>query len=502
MIQKIEGKIKEKFKNKKIRTIYYITLFILFVIAPICFDVKLYIGGAYQTDLLTNFPMSLFECWEHKLILNRFIFYILFKITNIFVNANNIILFEIILKLIYGIISIFIIKFFTNNTKEFFEKYKIKKEIVFFILYSVVIGMSVYSNLQTEITALLILMIAIVFAIKKNSISKIFAGFLISTLFFFKGITLLYSIIVLAVMILNKNNKKDIIFVILWSFIFFITEIVLLNIFIPSELTQIYLSSKYMTNDVRNYNIIAFTFMGLSLFPTFAFGLISYINNNIINIKNKNFKMIILESFLWLLLIIGVIMQGAKYIYQIGLLFPACIFSIIQFIYYYKNKQINEKNKLVIMILIFIFLITSFCMNAIYYMEIYQGNIKNIENEKILSKKIPDLKDEEILYIGNGLSAYYIQAKSYTRYTTTIFLANNNEIYLNSQYINELKKQIKEYKGKYIIIDDKEFKKKFRLDDKTISFINENYEFYTSTNMEVSEKENQELSSIYIRKNI
>lgn len=134
-MEKIVNTIKEH--KSKILKIFYITFFTIYVIKPIAFDVKLYLGEAYQANLIGSFPINLFEAWEHKLILNRLIFYLLSQITNLFVSAENVVIFEMIVKFIYGIISILIIKIFSKQTKEFFEKYKISDKMVFFILYLV-----------------------------------------------------------------------------------------------------------------------------------------------------------------------------------------------------------------------------------------------------------------------------------------------------------------------------------------------------------------------------
>ena len=122
-----------------------------------------------------------------------------------------------------------------------------------------------------------------------------------------------------------------------------------------------------------------------------------------------------------------------------------------------------------------------------YSIQIYINLFENIKQTNILEKQIPDLKKEKVLYIGNGLSSYYIDADSYTDYTTTIFLANNNKTYINSKYVNDLKNKIKNYKGKYIIIDKIEFINKFRVSDDIINFIKENYHYKQDTKISIYE---------------
>lgn len=137
-MKKTINKLKE---NKTlILKIVCIILFLIYIVKPISFDVKLYLGAAYQANLIGSFPINMMEAWEHKLILNRLIFYLLFQITNLFVRANHIIIFETLVKLIYGIISILIIKIFSKQTKKFFEQYNISEETIFFLIYLVLIG--------------------------------------------------------------------------------------------------------------------------------------------------------------------------------------------------------------------------------------------------------------------------------------------------------------------------------------------------------------------------
>ena len=75
-MKKTINKLKE---NKTlILKIVCIILFLIYIVKPISFDVKLYLGAAYQANLIGSFPINMMEAWEHKLILNRLIFYLLF----------------------------------------------------------------------------------------------------------------------------------------------------------------------------------------------------------------------------------------------------------------------------------------------------------------------------------------------------------------------------------------------------------------------------------------
>ena len=486
--------VKKKKKFSWLVTVIYVLTFIIYIAKPICFDVKLYIEAAQRAENLGNFPCNIFEAWEHKYILNRLIFYIIFKIASLVVSANNIMLFELVVKIIYGILAIVIIKCFSKSTKSFFENYKISESTVFGILYFSIIGSNIYFSMQTEMTAFLITLLAIMFILKNKLRYKIISAFLISTLFWFKGITILNSIIVLAVMLLHKQGKKEIIFVISWSWIFLLLELLLINCIEPNEINRMYLATQYLKRDLSASNIIKYFFELLS-YVWLWIGLLIFVINCLYHIRSKNIKMLILESFTWTALIGGVFIQGLIYYYQMGLVIGAIIFSTFIFLYYRRNTNKKyERRADILLILIMLLIILSIGLiniinEVVCGIDIYINTIESTKQLKILEEQIPDIKEEKVLYIGNGLSSYYIKAPSYTEYTTTIFLSNNNKVYLNSKYIEKLKNTIKDYRGKYIIIDKIEFTNKYRLSEDIIKFIEENYSYKQNTNISIYEYE-------------
>lgn len=500
--------VKKQKKFLILLILLYILTFIIYLVKPICFDVRIYIEAAQRASNLGGFPYNIFEAWEHKYILNRLIFYIIFKVASIFTSANNIILFELIVKIIYGILAILIIKCFSKSTKSFFEKYKISQSMVFGILYFSIIGSNSYFLMQTEMTAFLITLLAIIFILKNKLKYKIISAFIISTLFWLKGVTILNAIIILVVMLVDKHEKKEVIFVICWSWIFLLSEVLLINYIEPNEIKNMFLATQYLNNQT-NIVYSKSHFIELGTYILLWVGSASYVINLIYHIRFKNIKLFILESFTWITLFLGVYIQKLIFTYQIGLIISAITFSIFIFFYYTKNKdteKVNLKYKYLFMLMLYIIIISIIINIAVeinFSIEIYKNAFDAIEQLDILEEQIPDLKKEKVLYIGNGLSSYYIRADSYTGYTTTIFLSNSNEIYNNSTYIQELKNTIKSYDGKYIIIDKIEFINKFRVSDDIIKFIEENYHYKQSTNISIYEykPENDYQYSIIYEKN-
>ena len=362
--------------------------------------------------------------------------------------------------------------------------------------------------MQTEMTAFLITLIAIIFILKDKLIYKLISAFIISTLFWFKGVTLLNAIIILIVMLIDKHPKKEIVFVICWSWIFLLSEILLVNYIEPNEIKNMYLSTQYL----NNFNItkkIADYFTTLSSYSLLWIGLLVYIINFIYHIRTKNIKLLVLESLTWIILLLGVYIQKLNYFYQIGLVISGILFSIFIFLYYMNMHREYQKKWDVILFFIMIFIILIVTTINIGYeiistRKIYKNTIESIEQLKILEYEIPDLKEEEVLYIGNGLASYYIKANSYIDYTTTIYFNNYNEVYKNSQYIKDLKAKVKNYKGKYIVVDKIEFTTKFRISDDIAKLIEENYHYKQNTNISIYEnpaKNNNEYIVIYEKNN-
>lgn len=182
------------------------------------------------------------------------------------------------------------------------------------------------------------------------------------------------------------------------------------------------------------------------------------------------------------MLAIGVIIQKLVYAYTVGLMIAANLFSIFIFLHYKKEKSI-------IIITAFIFILLHVNYEFTIGVEIHNVTLDSTKQIEILNEQIPELKNEKVLYIGNGLSSYYIKANSYTNYTTTIFLDNTNPTYLNSAYINNLRNKIKNYTGKYIILDKDEFEIKKRISDDIIEFILNNYHYKLDTQINVCEYE-------------
>ncbi|MBP3256158.1 MAG: hypothetical protein J6M60_06725 [Clostridia bacterium] len=471
--------------------ILYIGLFIYYIFRPINFDVRLYLGAAYQADLIGSFPTNLFDAWEHKLILNRLLFYAIHKIACIFVLPENITIYEIIVKTIYGIFAVGIIALFTRQTKDFFGKYKISQLIVFSSLYLIVVFSNNMYEMQTEMTGLLLLLIPIMFVLKEKSIYKILAGFFISLLFFLKGVTIAYAIIILAIMLLEKQSMKSILMTIISSFVFLSVEILGICIFRPEEITEFYLSSQYMQQSWQKVGMLSYIISNYINSTFMIIGTISLIFNVKNNIKNKNIKLLAIELMCYATLFLGVFVQKMIITYQLALMIPAFLVSFYIFIYNIKQKNIKIGNigKIVISTIIVEFIITAFCLNINENRLIEEESNYKINKIQEIYEKYPDIKENDVLYIGNGYSAYYLKIKSYLKYTTTIYLVEYNPAYKHNKYIENIKEKVKEYKGKYIILDDRELKMKRRISNDIIEYIDENYKFIENTGMNC--KENQ-----------
>ena len=299
-------------------------------------------------------------------------------------------------------------------------------------------------------------------------------------------------------MLINNFKISRIALVILCSCAFLGIELLAIYLIYPNEITNMYLATQYLTNvtnEIYKRDYIDFVLSYVNV------GIIFFVFNISKHIKYKNIKLLLIESMIWIFLIAGVIIQKSVFEYILGLIIPAILFSIFVCIDYIKNKR-EKLNKIIKTLAIIIASIT-ICYFVMYEvnasMEVWKQTIKASSKVEILKEQIPDLKEEEVLYIGNGLSSYYLKAKPYLNYVTTIFLGNDNNVYLQSEYINKQKEKVLNYTGKYIVIDHTEFYSKFRVSDDILKYIEENYHCKQSSGIAIFEYDYLFCSLIYER---
>ena len=156
-----------------------------FVKTPFTGDVKVFMAAANQVKYQdANWFMSILESWELKGIGNRFLMYIIYLFADCVVGFDNKILFQYVCKLIYAIflvtvqlLSVFLIRLTKKEKIALFS-------VQFFAFFTT----GTLVHMQAEMTCVAICILSIACILHNKKWSFIAAGFLGSTLFFFKSI--------------------------------------------------------------------------------------------------------------------------------------------------------------------------------------------------------------------------------------------------------------------------------------------------------------------------
>lgn len=159
---KIANKIQKfcKVKSNKNTLVFRVLLlisagigFYSFAVTPYTGDIQVFMAGVNQVKYQNSSGLqALFEAWDMKGIINRLIFYIVYRCTLIFVEYGNIYKFMVVSKAIYGIFAIIII-----GVSAWLLPAKKSDKIKFgFISYFSVFATFTASQLQAEMSVVIL----------------------------------------------------------------------------------------------------------------------------------------------------------------------------------------------------------------------------------------------------------------------------------------------------------------------------------------------------------
>lgn len=186
--------------------VFLILVFISFITVPVTGDIKVFIAAANQVKYKSGKGiLPVFEAWELKGIANRLMMYFIYSVAGLFVDYGKIIDYELAVKTIYAIVLILgiiiSVCWLTKDTKQ-----RIK---YFFVVYFAFFATFTASQLQVEMTCVLLLFFIMACIIHGKRWSLIMAGITGSFLFFFKSIFFLLFISVLSGIVVYTDEKEN-----------------------------------------------------------------------------------------------------------------------------------------------------------------------------------------------------------------------------------------------------------------------------------------------------
>lgn len=408
---------------------------ISFLLNPLTNDWRIYQGVAKLTDFYNG---NIDLAWEIKPIANRGLNYILYKISSVFAPFATE-EYELVMKLFVVFLIVAICYYFGK---------KCNKWYVFPLSAFLILSTSNFMQGQAEWFALIFVLLSCALFLENNEVLWLISGFVITTIFMFKGITILFVIPIICFVILNKERDwlKRLVIGFVGSVCFLILCINLFPHMIPDMLLSAAIAKVGAYNPIFMLNalwvnlVISLIWIPCIFGGLLAGAIVTY------NLYKKNLK--------WYLVVV---------------MWVAC-FAII---YGQSEFFINHYLVLILPIILTLYLTpTKWLMILVLITGIlfvfassHWGIAMSVENEfwenqglwhKEMKKAIPDLQDQNtMLYLDPGFSTYYIGVNSSCRYSAPLPFQRNNLTWdmTNLEAYQDCKVCMMNYTGKYIIAD-------------------------------------------------
>lgn len=413
---------------------------ISFMLNSITSDGKIYISLAKITDLWGYFPSNIDALWEVKPIGNRFIFYVLYKITSAFTSFGTY-EFELLFKAICIGIVLLICYYFSKQ---------INRKYVFLLTSLAFLTPMGFISISPDWWACLISILALSLFLSYNKINWCLAGILITFIFLIKGVTLFLIIPIICVLYLFKKD------IIINRLIYGACGSILsLSIILLSGLFPHIISDMILSMQIAQVGsigigdlIVTFITKGLIMWAYIPAILVGIYSTCLLYIKcttERKMKDLAFIIIMWLSAFSVIFIQGEFWHYHYASFIIPSIISIILL------TDNIIKYSIIIMFIIFIAFSGHWGMNMVADNKFYD---EQTIGAKIITTNITDIKNQDtILYLDLGDAAYFFPANSSCRYVQPLPFQRNSDTWDmtgTSQYYEEYY-CIMNYTGKYII---------------------------------------------------
>ena len=332
--------------------IFLIMAFISFITVPVTGDIKVFIAAANQAKYKDSRGiLQIFEAWELKGIANRLLMYFIYSVSGLFISYGNVVAYELAVKTIYAAILVLVIIISVCLLIK-----DIKQRIKYFlIIYFAFFATFTASQLQVEMTCVLLMLFIMACIVHGKLWSLIMAGITGSVLFFFKSIFFLLFISVLSGIVVYTDERKVMkkkYFITLVSMVFSqLLLIVMVKMVYPQEFKDMSAAAEYQSTlfsagsakslvsvldnftNMFNQSVIAIPFLLVAAL-CFIIVLIKFV---------KTQQWIKVSAFIlcWLIPLDIIIVSNTYFIYHYFLLVFPGIISVFAFLEYI-NTEINS----------------------------------------------------------------------------------------------------------------------------------------------------------------
>lgn len=463
-------------KNKiliVIGLLLWLTVLLSFCLTPFTADLKVFMASANQANYISkNLIVGSYKVWELKSVFSRLLAYAIYKIAVVFVPFSSY-PFEIGCKIVYAVL----INLCALGTVKYImiDKNKNIKLGCSIIVSAFFMAIHPLCQMQVEMTTALLVLMSFslyynaIVTQKRGTIKLFISGILIGATFYFKSVLILLSVsVVAAICICNikarrKLSIRRMMVVVAGSLFLIVLNAGLILWINPSEFQEMIYASVYQSTlfstKVEAISIInkflKSAFSGIQYIPILIVGVIVFVCNSISNIRKKQLKLIFWHIIMWLMPSLFIILSNVYFPYHFAAYLFPCLIELYVFFICEKNKISNTICFSVFLCALILYL-RNYSLASQYVRTCILYDKQSYDDNEQFLKSINFDFNEKVLFLDDGLGAYYLKSESYLKYYFPLplqRLGNDSDLKCHM----ETMEAALSYDGRYISVYDKWF---------------------------------------------
>ena len=448
-------------------SVFFLFSWISFVFSTLIGDIKLFQASARQASYISSeLIFGSFNAWELKSVLSRALSYFLYKIAVLFFPFGTY-AYECVCK---GVYSVLLLLDVFLSVKLVFGKDREKVLWSFLAVSCLFMASAIDCHMQVEMTGSLLILLA--FSLYWNAVRhekyrvlKLLAsGMLIGAVFYFKSILLLLSVsVVAAVCIFLLENRmklslRRMMTVVAGSLLSLAILTLLVYLVNPSEFREIMNAAEYQgtfwkPRVMLRKSLLAFL-AGHAEKPAFTpalwIGFVCLVMNLIRCIREKEKLQVFFHLVLWMMPALFLLLSNYYFTYHfVTYLFPVAVEVGDLLLHPGRARNIVFGTVSVLAAAWFTIFFSVLSSNDQAYIRMQQ---EAYGKTAAYLESIDFDRNETVLYLDDGMGAYYLGNPSRLRFFFPLPLQRLHDQSSNPSHVEALD-QAMSYSGKYISLD-------------------------------------------------
>jgi len=417
-------------------------------------DIHVYFGVAKIAGYFGSFPANIDAAWESKPVLNRLIFFGLYKIFEPI--KDNELLFQIGTKAAVAIVILLACAYMAREVRR--KNGNLNTYAVFLIAAVSILTVHIMCIMECEFFAIIGSFLAIGLILSESKYANAFAGIVMVGIFLLKGLTIIMiPMIIIACLLIDRDGtykklKYTSVGFVAATGLFLLSCIIWFHNFIPDSLMLFSLAKP------ANLSIIERSILMLRQTPSILWNIPVLCAGGITTLfllsdyrRTKDRLRAALLISVWIISLFIAYAQAEFWIYHYTPLILPAVVSIILFL----SSHYKSTDYIAVMAIIGLTLAIWFVGTSIFT-DTHANQWAGLEKDKLFVQAINIGKEPSVLYLDSGNSPYYVEAPSACRYIAPVIIRRNmgDRDLTNQPAYTQEADCIMSYEGKYIVLDE------------------------------------------------